>query len=96
MTDKINLLDSELSNISSKYTGKAPDFKGDTKSVADRFSYYSSIKLEFITELNSIINPFLKENQSKMTMKEIDVLNSIIRKHERSVIYGFNFPSDMA
>jgi len=95
MKEKIDSLDSELNLIVQKYENKAPEFKGGFESMFDRFSYYNSIKKEFITEINSLIDPFLTENQSKMSIREISYLNSIISKNERKVIYGFKFPSDL-
>jgi len=95
MKEKIDSIDSELKLIVQKYENKAPDFNGGFESMFDRFSYYNSIKTEFITEINSIIDPFLSENQKVMSISEISYLNSIIRKHERNILYGFKFPSDM-
>jgi fructose-1,6-bisphosphatase len=95
MRKKIDKLDSELRLVVEKYENNAPEFKHDFTSIFDRFSYFSSVKKEFITELNFYIEPFLSENEKQMTIDEISYLNSMISKHERTLLYGFKFPSDL-
>jgi len=94
MKDKIDKLDSELKSVVQKYENNAPEFNNDFKSIFDRFSYFSSLKTGYTTDLNSLIEPFLLENEKQMTIHEKSYMNSMIRKHERTLLYGFKFPSD--
>ena len=95
MKNKRDELDLELNLIVKKYENKTVQINNDLEKVFDRILFYKSIEKEFVTDLNSLINPFLLKYEKEMTTDEKAYLNSIISKHERNMVYGIKFPSEL-